>query len=64
MSDLDLGGQPTKPTQTATSAPPAGGLVLEAPAAVAVVDALPLLPGGKVDRRAVAAGFLDGTIGG
>lgn len=35
-----------------------------APAAVAVVDALPLLPGGKVDRRAVAAGFLDGTIGG
>ena len=24
MSDLDLGGQPTKPTQTATSAPPAG----------------------------------------
>ena len=38
MSDLDLGGQPTKPTQTATSAPPAGGLVLEAPAAVAVVE--------------------------
>ncbi|MFN7242747.1 MAG: AMP-binding enzyme, partial [Dietzia cercidiphylli] len=35
-----------------------------APAAVAVVDALPLLPGGKVDRRAVAARFLDGTIGG
>ena len=34
-----------------------------APAAVAVVDALPTLPGGKVDRRAVAAGFVDGTIG-
>lgn len=38
MSDLDLGGQPTKPTQTATSAPAGGGLVLEAPAAVAVVE--------------------------
>jgi O-succinylbenzoic acid--CoA ligase len=34
-----------------------------APAAVAVLDALPALPGGKVDRRAVAAGFVDGTIG-
>lgn len=34
-----------------------------APAAVAVLDALPTLPGGKVDRRRVAAGFLDGTIG-
>lgn len=33
-----------------------------APAAVAVLDALPVLPGGKVDRRSVAAGFLDGTI--
>ena len=33
-----------------------------APAAVAVVGALPTLPGGKVDRRAVAAGFVDGTI--
>lgn len=38
MSDLDLGGQPTKPTQTATSAPGGEGLVLEAPAAVAVVE--------------------------
>ncbi|GAB3579967.1 toxic anion resistance protein [Calidifontibacter terrae] len=35
MSDLDLGGQPTKP---ATQNPPAGGLVLEAPAPVAVVE--------------------------
>ncbi|PAY23189.1 O-succinylbenzoic acid--CoA ligase [Dietzia natronolimnaea] len=35
-----------------------------APAAVAVVDALPLLPGGKIDRRTVAARFVDGTIGG
>ncbi|MFN3339250.1 MAG: o-succinylbenzoate--CoA ligase [Dietzia sp.] len=35
-----------------------------APAAVAVVDSLPTLPGGKVDRRAVAARFVDGTIGG
>ena len=26
-------------------------------------DALPVLPGGKVDRRGVAAGFVDGTIG-
>lgn len=34
-----------------------------APAEVVAVDALPLLPGGKVDRRAVAAGFADGTIG-
>ncbi|MFJ5870021.1 AMP-binding protein [Dietzia maris] len=34
-----------------------------APAIVAVLDALPMLPGGKVDRRGVAAGFLDGTIG-
>ncbi|MEB8327316.1 AMP-binding protein [Dietzia kunjamensis] len=34
-----------------------------APAVVAVLDALPTLPGGKVDRRGVAAGFLDGTIG-
>ncbi|MFN3600763.1 MAG: o-succinylbenzoate--CoA ligase [Dietzia sp.] len=35
-----------------------------APTAVAVVDSLPTLPGGKVDRRAVAARFVDGTIGG
>ncbi|MFS4488039.1 o-succinylbenzoate--CoA ligase [Dietzia kunjamensis] len=34
-----------------------------APAIVAVLDALPTLPGGKVDRRGVAAGFVDGTIG-
>ncbi|MCT1713457.1 o-succinylbenzoate--CoA ligase [Dietzia cinnamea] len=34
-----------------------------APARVAVLDALPVLPGGKVDRRGVAAGFVDGTIG-
>ena len=33
-----------------------------APAAVAVLPALPTLPGGKVDRRGVAAGFVDGTI--
>lgn len=33
-----------------------------APREVAVVDALPTLPGGKVDRRAVAAGFAGGTI--
>lgn len=33
-----------------------------APAAVAVLDGLPTLPGGKVDRRSVAAGFVDGTI--
>lgn len=33
-----------------------------APAAVAVLGALPTLPGGKVDRRGVAAGFDDGTI--
>lgn len=35
-----------------------------APADVVEVAALPTLPGGKVDRRAVAAGFVDGTIGG
>ncbi|AWH92789.1 o-succinylbenzoate--CoA ligase [Dietzia lutea] len=34
-----------------------------APARVAVLDALPVLAGGKVDRRGVAAGFVDGTIG-
>lgn len=34
-----------------------------APATVAVLDALPTLPGGKVDRRGVAAGVIDGTIG-
>ncbi|MCZ4656125.1 MULTISPECIES: AMP-binding protein [Dietzia] len=34
-----------------------------APAVVAVLDALPTLPGGKVDRRGVAAGVIDGTIG-
>lgn len=34
-----------------------------APAIVAVLDALPMLPGGKVDRRGVAAGVIDGTIG-
>ena len=34
-----------------------------APAAVAVLEALPTLPGGKVDRRGVAAGVIDGTIG-
>ena len=34
-----------------------------APAIVAVLDALPTLPGGKVDRRGVAAGVIDGTIG-
>lgn len=34
-----------------------------APAVIAEVDALPTLPGGKVDRRGVAAGFVDGTIG-
>lgn len=34
-----------------------------APAAIAVVGGLPTLPGGKVDRRAIAAGFVDGTIG-
>lgn len=33
-----------------------------APAAVAVVDALPLLPGGKVDRRGVAGAFAAGSI--
>ena len=33
-----------------------------APTAIAVLDALPLLPGGKVDRRSVASGFVDGTI--
>lgn len=33
-----------------------------APREVAVVSALPLLPGGKVDRRAVADGFAGGTI--
>ncbi|UVE96287.1 AMP-binding protein [Dietzia sp. B32] len=33
-----------------------------APAVVAVLDALPTLPGGKVDRRGVAAGFVGGTI--
>ena len=33
-----------------------------APAAVAVLEALPTLPGGKVDRRSVASGFVDGTI--
>ncbi|MFD2392962.1 hypothetical protein ACFSSF_02830 [Dietzia aerolata] len=33
-----------------------------APAAVAVLAELPTLPGGKVDRRAVARGFDDGTI--
>lgn len=38
MSDLDLGGQPTKPTQTGTQQAPASGLVLEAPAPVAVVE--------------------------
>ena len=34
-----------------------------APASIAVLDALPTLSGGKVDRRSVAAGFVDGTIG-
>lgn len=34
-----------------------------APTAVAVLPALPTLAGGKVDRRGVAAGFVDGTIG-
>ncbi|MDV6298431.1 o-succinylbenzoate--CoA ligase [Dietzia maris] len=34
-----------------------------APATVAVLEALPTLPGGKVDRRGVAAGVIDGTIG-
>ncbi|WP_440220048.1 AMP-binding protein [Dietzia sp. MNB45] len=34
-----------------------------APAVVAVLEALPTLPGGKVDRRGVAAGVIDGTIG-
>ncbi|WP_010541080.1 o-succinylbenzoate--CoA ligase [Dietzia alimentaria] len=33
-----------------------------APAAVAVLPALPTLPGGKVDRRGIARGFVDGTI--
>lgn len=33
-----------------------------APAAVAVLTELPTLPGGKVDRRAVARAFVDGTI--
>lgn len=33
-----------------------------APAAVAVLPELPTLPGGKVDRRAVARAFVDGTI--
>ena len=33
-----------------------------APAAVAVLPVLPTLPGGKIDRRAVARGFVDGTI--
>ena len=33
-----------------------------APAAVAVLETLPTLPGGKVDRRFVASGFVDGTI--
>ncbi len=33
-----------------------------APAEVVAVAALPLLPGGKVDRRGVAAAFVDGTI--
>lgn len=32
------------------------------PAHVAVLGALPTLPGGKADRRGVAAGFIDGTI--
>ena len=36
--------------------------VHSAPAAVAVLRALPTLPGGKVDRRGVARGFVDGTI--
>lgn len=34
-----------------------------APARVAILPALPVLPGGKVDRRSVARGFVDGTIG-
>ena len=33
-----------------------------APARVAVLTALPTLPGGKVDRRSVARAFADGTI--
>lgn len=33
-----------------------------APATVAVLPALPTLPGGKIDRRSVARGFVDGTI--
>lgn len=35
-----------------------------APAAVFEVKALPMLPGGKVDRRAVAEALADGTLGG
>lgn len=35
-----------------------------APAAITVVDALPTLPGGKVDRRAIATGFVDGVVDG
>ena len=35
-----------------------------APSEVAVLDELPTLPGGKVDRRGVAAGFADGTLAG
>lgn len=34
-----------------------------APSSVAVVDELPVLPGGKVDRRAIADRFAGGTIG-
>ncbi|KAA0919014.1 o-succinylbenzoate--CoA ligase [Dietzia sp. ANT_WB102] len=34
-----------------------------APAAIAVLERFPKLPGGKVDRRAVASRFVDGTIG-
>ena len=33
-----------------------------APATLAVLSELPTLPGGKVDRRAVARGVIDGTI--
>ena len=36
--------------------------VHSAPRGIAVVEALPLLPGGKVDRRGVAAAFAAGTI--
>lgn len=70
ISDARLGA---KPVAAVTLRSPASSDALRAhvtsllgehsaPAAVAVLAELPTLPGGKVDRRAVARGFDDGTI--